>query len=152
MLESRTSEGSQAIRRRRECLDCAERFTTYERVERQPLYVVKDDGSRQPFDREKLLRGLMRASSKRDIPTERLEALVIDIETQLREMPRRELRSELIGKLALQGLYDIDAVAYVRFASVYHAYDDVQEFQYELDRLHESRCDLATPSTDVHSS
>lgn len=139
VLESRTAEAGDAIRRRRECLDCGYRFTTYERTERQPLIVVKGDGREQVFDREKLLYGLVSACSKRKVPTERLEALVIDIETQLRNRSVRSVAAHDVGSLALQGLLRIDEVAYVRFASVYRCFDNVEEFSRELTRVERAR-------------
>lgn len=145
VLESRVTEEGEVVRRRRECLNCRYRFTTYERVERRPLWVVKRDGSTQPFERSKLLHGLVRACSKRDVPAERLEALVIEIETALRAR-NSSAASDEIGELALAGLRQIDDVAYVRFASVYHAFDRVEEFQGELEKL------VATPSEHTHST
>jgi transcriptional repressor NrdR len=147
VLESRVPEAGDTIRRRRECLECSFRFTTYERVEQPVVWVVKHDGSRQQFAREKLLRGLVRACSKRDIGTERLEALVIEIESQLRDGGGAhgqrvshagiEVTSDELGERALEGLAQLDHVAYVRFASVYRAFEDVAEFQRELERLGE---------------
>jgi transcriptional repressor NrdR len=124
-----------AIRRRRECLRCERRFTTYERGEEMPLVVVKSSGERQPFDRAKLLEGLQRACHKRQVPTAALEVAVRDIESELRNRLRQEVRSSQIGELALRRLKEIDPVAYVRFASVYRAFADVDEFEDELARL-----------------
>ena len=135
VVESRVPDTKDAIRRRRECLGCARRFTTYERVEEMALVVVKSSGERQPFDRTKLLEGLQRACHKRPVATTQLEALVRDIEAELRNRLRQEVRSSHIGDLALRRLKEIDAVAYVRFASVYRAFADVEEFEEELARL-----------------
>jgi transcriptional repressor NrdR len=135
VVESRVPEAKDAIRRRRECLSCGRRFTTYERVEEMPLMVVKSSGERQPFDRQKLLRGLQNACHKRQVPTTQLELAVQDIEAALRNRLRHEARSAQIGDLALRRLKEIDAVAYVRFASVYRQFSDVEEFEEELARL-----------------
>jgi transcriptional repressor NrdR len=135
VVESRVPDTKDAIRRRRECLGCGRRFTTYERVEEMALVVVKSSGERQPFDRTKLLEGLQRACHKRPVATTQLEALVRDIEAELRNRLRQEVRSSHIGDLALRRLKEIDAVAYVRFASVYRAFADVEEFEEELARL-----------------
>ncbi len=135
VVESRVADTKDAIRRRRECLRCERRFTTYERGEEMPLVVVKSSGERQPFDRAKLLEGLQRACHKRQVPTAALELAVRDIEAELRNRLRQEVRSSQIGELALRRLKEIDPVAYVRFASVYRAFEDVDEFEDELARL-----------------
>jgi transcriptional repressor NrdR len=135
VVESRVPDTKDAIRRRRECLGCGRRFTTYERVEEMALVVVKSSGERQPFDRTKLLEGLQRACHKRPVATTQLEAAVRDIEIELRNRLRQEVRSSQIGDLALRRLKEIDPVAYVRFASVYRAFADVEEFEEELARL-----------------
>jgi transcriptional repressor NrdR len=135
VVESRVADTKDAIRRRRECLRCERRFTTYERGEEMPLVVVKSSGEREPFDRGKLLEGLQRACHKRQVPTAALELAVRDIETELRNRLRQEVRSSQIGELALRRLKEIDPVAYVRFASVYRAFEDVDEFEDELARL-----------------
>ena len=135
VVESRVADTKDAIRRRRECLRCERRFTTYERCEEMPLVVVKSSGERQPFDRAKLLEGLQRACHKRQVPTAALEVAVRDIEGELRNRLRQEVRSSQIGELALRRLKEIDPVAYVRFASVYRAFADVDEFEDELARL-----------------
>ena len=135
VVESRVADTKDAIRRRRECQGCGRRFTTYERCEEMALVVVKSSGERQPFDREKLLRGLQRACHKRQVSTASLEMAVRDIEGELRNRLRQEVRSAQIGELALRRLKEIDAVAYVRFASVYRAFADVEEFEDELARL-----------------
>ena len=134
VIDSRVAGGG-AIRRRRECLLCTQRFTTFERVEEAPLVVVKRDGSRQPFDRRKLLAGLTRACTKRPISTAQIEHAAADIETRLRNGVREEVASSQIGERALEVLRELDRVAYVRFASVYRDFQDAEEFTQELERL-----------------
>ena len=138
VVDSRVA-GKGAIRRRRECLLCSQRFTTFERTEETPLYVVKRDGSRQPFDRSKLMAGLVRACTKRPVSLEQVERAVAMIESRLRNGIREEVESQAIGEEALAVLRDLDRVAYVRFASVYRDFQDVEEFEQELDRLEESQ-------------
>jgi transcriptional repressor NrdR len=135
VVESRVPDTKDAIRRRRECIACGRRFTTYERIEEMPLVVVKRSGEREPFDRQKLLDGLLRACHKRSVSTGLLEAAVRDIETDIRNRLRQEVRSTHVGELALRRLKEIDSVAYVRFASVYRQFADVEEFEEELARL-----------------
>jgi transcriptional repressor NrdR len=135
VVESRVAATGDAIRRRRACVECGMRFTTFERVEEAPLWVLKRDGSRQPFSRAKLLRGLERACAKRPIPLDQVEATAAAVEAELRAGPVREVPSESIGEAALRRLRDLDGVAYVRFASVYRCFDDVEEFQQELELL-----------------
>jgi len=135
VVESRVPDTKDAIRRRRECLGCGRRFTTYERVEEMPLVVIKSSGQRQPFERAKLLGGLQRACHKRPVTTGQLEMAVRDIEFELRNRLRQEVRSSQIGDLALRRLKELDPVAYVRFASVYRQFADVEEFEEELARL-----------------
>lgn len=135
MVESRVADAKDAIRRRRECGSCGRRFTTYERFEEMPLVVIKSSGEREPFDRQKLLSGLQRACHKRQVSTQLLEMAVRDIESELRNRLRQEASSQLIGELTLRRLKDIDQVAYVRFASVYRQFSDIEEFEEELARL-----------------
>ena len=135
VVDSRDSESGDAIRRRRECLVCEHRYTTYERLEEVPVVVVKRSGSEEVFARQKLLNGLLRATEKRDIPIERLERAVDDIENELRRVPGQRVTTQMVGERALRHLRDIDKVAYVRFASVYRQFDGVGEFQQELARL-----------------
>lgn len=135
VVDSRDTEAGDAIRRRRECLVCERRFTTYERVDEMPLLVAKRDGHTEVFERSKLLRGLVRACVKRDIPMPRLERLVDEIENRLRQSPGEPVSSVAIGEHALRLLRALDKVAYVRFASVYRQFEDVEEFQEELRRL-----------------
>jgi transcriptional repressor NrdR len=141
VVDSRDSEASDAIRRRRECLACERRYTTYERLEEVPLVVVKRNGSEEVFTRQKLLNGLLRASEKRDMPIERLERAVDDIESELRRVPGQRVTTQMVGERALRHLRDIDKVAYVRFASVYRQFDGVDEFQQELARLERAGAD-----------
>ncbi|MGN6378375.1 MAG: transcriptional regulator NrdR [Gaiellales bacterium] len=134
VVDSRVA-GRGAIRRRRECLVCSQRFTTFERVEETPLYVVKRNGARQPFDRSKLLAGLARACVKRPVSMEQIERAAVTIEVSLRNGVRDEVEASRIGEEALKVLRDLDRVAYVRFASVYRDFQDVDEFKRELVRL-----------------
>lgn len=132
VVDSRTSESQDAIRRRRECLKCGDRFTTYERREEMPLMVVKKDGTAEPFDRGKLLRGLLVATAKRNVSVERLEALIDDVESELHNTFRYEVDSRQVGDMVLRRLRDVDGVAYIRFASVYKEFQDLDEFTSEL--------------------
>lgn len=135
VVDSRMSESQEAIRRRRECLACAERFTTYERREEMPLMVEKKDGQLEPFDRAKLMRGLLVATAKRNVPMERLEALIDDVESELHNTFRYEVGSSQLGDMILQRLLALDKVAYIRFASVYKEFQDLDEFTSELKGL-----------------
>lgn len=127
VLDSRAAEEGSAIRRRRECIQCGRRFTTYERVEEIPLWVVKKDGRRELFNRDKLLRGIMKACEKRNATLEVISGIVDEIERQLREQFEPEVQSRLIGELVMEKLRHVDKVAYVRFASVYREFKDVEE-------------------------
>jgi len=139
VIDSRESKKGLSIRRRRECLGCERRFTTYEKIEEIPTMVVKKDGSRQLFDRQKLLRGMLKAVEKRPIPVARLEEIIEEVESRLQERPEKEMKASEIGGLVMDRLKDLDKVAYVRFASVYREFRDVQEFKQELeDLLHET--------------
>ena len=135
VIDSRPTDESNSIRRRRECLSCAKRFTTYETVESVPLVVVKKDGSRQSFDRSKILGGLIKACEKRPVPLETLEKAVTDIEQKLLGSMEREIPSERVGELVMEQLKTIDQVAYVRFASVYRQFQDIDSFMAELNQL-----------------
>ena len=135
VLESRSTEAGQSVRRRRECLRCKHRFTTYERIEFVPLTVIKRDGKRESFDRSKLLRGIVRACEKTGIPQRRLEVLVDEIEAELQQQSGREVTSNEIGELVLRYLRDESEVAYVRFASVYRKFQGIRDFVETLDRL-----------------
>ena len=135
VIDSRPTDDSERIRRRRECLKCGERFTTYEAIERIPLIVIKKDGSREPFSADKLMRQMLIACGKRAVPIERIERAVFDIEASLQNSLLREVESARIGELALEKLRDIDEVAYVRFASVYKEFRDIDSFMAELQQL-----------------
>jgi len=135
VIDSRESKKGLSIRRRRECLACKKRFTTYERIEEIPYMVVKKDGSRQPFDGQKLLRGLLKACEKRPIPVRKLEEIVEEIENKVQEKPDKEIKVSEIGLYVMDRLKELDKVAYVRFASVYREFKDVIEFKKELESL-----------------
>ncbi|MGB7442459.1 MAG: transcriptional regulator NrdR [Coleofasciculaceae cyanobacterium] len=135
VLESRSTEAGQSIRRRRECLRCKRRFTTYERIEFVPITVVKRDGTRESFDHSKLLRGIVRACEKTGISQRRLEALVDEIEAQLQQCFDREVTSVEIGELVLRYLQGESEVAYIRFASVYRKFQGIRDFVETLDAL-----------------
>ena len=137
VVDSRPSENNDAIRRRRECIGCGFRFTTYERCEEMPIVVIKRDGHKEPFDRQKLMRGLLTATVKRDIPVSTLSALIDDIESSLRDGGTLEVSSVDLGSMVLKRLISVDKVAYVRFASVYRDFKDVDEFSEELRSLNE---------------
>ena len=135
VVDSRASSDGMAIRRRRECLKCDKRFTTYEHVEEQPLMVIKKDGRREPFDRHKLLAGLVKACEKRPVSMEALEGLVDELERELSQQFEREAPSREIGERVMRKLHALDPVAYVRFASVYREFKDVEQFMRELKEL-----------------
>jgi len=135
VVDSRETDGKEAIRRRRECTACSQRFTTYEKIEEIPITVVKRDGNTELFHPEKLLRGLTHACTQRHVPIERLQGIVSDIERELREESTYEVSSERLGKMALERLRQVDLVAYVRFASVYRQFESVEEFEQELGQL-----------------
>ena len=135
VIDSRPTDEGERIRRRRECLKCGKRFTTYEIIETVPVIVIKRDKSRQVFDRSKILSGLLRACEKRPVSIETLEKIVDEMEFTLQNSPDREVPSERIGELAMEKLKDIDEVAYVRFASVYRKFDNIDSFMEELKTL-----------------
>jgi len=135
VIDSRVSESQEAIRRRRECLVCEQRFTTYERVEDMPLMVLKKDGRREPFDRGKLMRGLVVATVKRNVTAQQLEQLIDDVESELHNSFRYEIPAKSLGDLVLSRLKALDRVAYIRFASVYKDFQDLDEFTRELKGL-----------------
>lgn len=135
VIDSRPAEEGATIRRRRECLSCKKRFTTYETMERLPLVVIKRDGSRQSFDRMKVLSGMVRACEKRQVPLSVLERISDEIEQELQNEMEREVSSADVGELVMQRLKDIDEVAYVRFASVYRQFKDIGTFMDELSKL-----------------
>ena len=135
VVDSRKSEDATTIRRRRVCENCGRRFTTYERIELVPLMVVKKDQTREAFDVNKLRLGIVKACEKRPVSLERIEALVRDIEQRLNAQTDSEITSKMIGELVMDGLKDLDEVAYVRFASVYRQFRDIQTFRDELNKL-----------------
>lgn len=135
VLDSRQIDGGTAIRRRRECEVCTKRFTTYEKYEESQLMVVKKDGRREPFSRQKLLSGLHKACEKRPVSTEQLEIMVAEIERELRDVNDREIPSELVGEMVMNKLSQTDEIAYIRFASVYRQFKDIRKFMEELDEL-----------------
>ena len=135
VIDSRPAEEGATIRRRRECLACSKRFTTYEIIERMPLVVVKRDGSRQSFDKVKLINGMVRASEKRPVPLAKLEEIADDIEQELQSSLEREIKTVDIGEMVMSRLKDVDEVAYVRFASVYRSFKDINTFMEELSKL-----------------
>ncbi|HEY7724967.1 MAG TPA: transcriptional regulator NrdR [Anaeromyxobacteraceae bacterium] len=132
VVDSREAQDGQATRRRRECQGCARRFTTYERIEEALPSVVKKDGRREPFDRQKIVHGLERACQKRPVSAEQVEALASAVERQIQESGEREVPSRLVGEAVMARLRDLDPVAYVRFASVYRSFEDVGDFMSEL--------------------
>lgn len=135
VIDSRPAEEGATIRRRRECLACAKRFTTFEIIERLPLIVVKRDGSRQSFDKVKLINGMVRACEKRPVSLAELEKIADDIEQELQSGLEREISTSVIGEMVMTHLKDIDEVAYVRFASVYRSFKDINTFMDELSKL-----------------
>ncbi len=138
VIDSREGKDGEFIRRRRQCQQCGRRFTTYERIEEIHLMVVKKDGRREPFDRNKLLTGLLKATQKRPIPVAELEKIVEEVEARLLEKPDREITSKEIGEYLMQRLHALDEVAYVRFASVYRSFKDVGDFVEEIRSLLEA--------------
>ena len=136
VVDSRPSDDGSVIRRRRECLACGRRFTTYERAEENPLIVVKSDGSSEAYDRQKLMRGLLIACAKRPIAPEQISSLIDDIETELSNRTEIEIRSKELGDMAMKRLAKLDDVAYVRFASVYKDFQNIEEFAAALEELH----------------
>lgn len=135
VIDSRPADENASIRRRRQCDDCQKRFTTYERVEILPLTVIKKDRSREPYDRSKILSGIMRACHKRPISVERIEAMVNDVESELFNLEYKEVESSQIGEIVMRHLKSLEQVAYVRFASVYREFKDVETFMEELRKM-----------------
>ncbi len=135
VVDSRPTDEGNSIRRRRECLRCHRRFTTYETVESLPIVVIKRDGSREAFDRAKLIRGLLKSCEKRPVSLKQLEALAEDIEQLLQNRLENEVDSQEIGEMVMEKLKDLDDIAYVRVASVYRRFQDIGSFRDELDRL-----------------
>mgnify|MGYP000409527889 CR=1 FL=1 len=135
VLDSRATEEGASIRRRRECTRCHRRFTTYERLDEVPLMVVKKDGRREPFNRNKVLNGVMKACEKRPISLDAIETMIDEVEREIRNKSDREIASEMIGEIVMERLKKLDEVAYVRFASVYRQFRDINSFLTELQRL-----------------
>ncbi len=135
VIDSRSTEEGTTIRRRRECLECGKRFTTYEKIETIPMIVVKKDGLRETWDREKVLNGILRACEKRPVTLSDIEKLIDDIESKLYNMLEREVTSEKIGEMVMERLKDVDDIAYVRFASVYRQFKDINSFMDELAKI-----------------
>lgn len=135
VVDSRPAEEGATIRRRRECLSCAKRFTTYEIIERLPLVVIKKDGSRQTYDKMKTLNGMVRACEKRPVPLQDLEQAADEIESELQNSLDREISTAKIGEMVMEKLRELDEVAYVRFASVYRQFKDINTFMDELNKL-----------------
>jgi len=139
VVDSRLTDANDSVRRRRECERCSKRFTTYERIETKPIAVIKKDNTREPFDSNKILSGLIRACIKRDISVETLKVLVDDIENEIHNMPGNEINSSELGNLVLKRLKGLDKVAYIRFASVYKQFDNIRQFTNELTRLKKNK-------------
>ena len=135
VVDSRHSEDGLSIRRRRECLNCGKRFTTYETVESLPIFVVKKDGRRQTFDRNKVLSGMLRACEKRPVSTAKIGSAVSEIEQIVQNSLEREVKSDYIGELVMERLKPLDEVSYVRFASVYRQFKDINSFMAELNKI-----------------
>ena len=135
VIDSRPAEDGTTIRRRRECLDCQKRFTTYEVIERMPLVVIKRDGSRQSFDRVKIINGLVRACEKRPVSMAHIENVADEVEQELRGRLESEVQSERVGEMVMVRLKDLDEVSYVRFASVYRSFKDIETFMDELAKI-----------------
>lgn len=135
VVDKRETDDEKVTRRRRECLKCKKRFTTYERIESVSLVVVKKNGNREQFDRQKLEKGILKACEKRPIPHEKITKLVNEIETELRNRDETEIQSKIIGDLVIKKLKKLDKIAYIRFASVYREFADVDSFQKELKKL-----------------
>jgi len=135
VVDSRPSQDGRSVRRRRECESCGKRFTTYEYIEDVSLTVIKNDGRREPFDRQKLQRGIELACKKRPISSKKIASIVGEIEEELQNLSKTEITSKAVGETVMKKLKDLDEVAYVRFASVYHKFKDINEFMNELKNL-----------------
>ncbi len=135
VIDSRPTDDGHVIRRRRECINCNQRFTTYEKIEEIPIIIVKKDGNRESYNRMKVLNGIIRACEKRPVSVDQMEHLIDQIETRMHTSMEKEVQSELIGELVMSGLKDLDEVAYVRFASVYRQFKDITTFINELTKL-----------------
>ncbi|AOF48909.1 transcriptional regulator NrdR [Tetragenococcus halophilus] len=135
VIDSRQTDDGRAIRRRRECENCGYRFTTFERLEETPLLVIKKNGAREEFNREKILRGLIRSAEKRPVAMEQMEQIVDHVESRIRELGENEISSNLIGEYVMEDLKDVDEIAYIRFASVYRQFKDMSVFLKELEDI-----------------
>ena len=152
VVDSRESKEGDSIRRRRECLKCERRFTSYERIDEIPYMVVKKDGRREKFERQKVLAGVLRACEKRPISMGKMEQLVNEVETYLIDSPERERTTSEVGALIMNGLKQLDKVAYIRFASVYRDFKDVSEFRAELESLLNSKEKDSRPKARKHTN
>ncbi|KMT21418.1 transcriptional regulator NrdR [Clostridium cylindrosporum] len=139
VLDSRPTEDSASIRRRRECLNCLKRFTTYEKIEDIPVYVIKKDGTREPFSKRKILNGVLRSCEKRPVSISDIESLVDEIERHVQNTMNREISSNYIGEIVMEKIKKLDDVAYVRFASVYKQFKDINTFLNELHKILEEK-------------
>ena len=139
VVDSRSTDDGTIIRRRRECLNCGKRFTTYETVENTPILVVKTNGVRQPFDPNKIKNGIIKACEKRPVPLSRIDKLVDDIQKKIYNSMAQEVSSKEIGEMVMQGLKGIDEVAYVRFASVYRSFTDISSFLSEIEKMEKNK-------------
>jgi len=146
VLDSRERKDGSIIRRRRQCLRCEKRYTTYERIEDIPAMVIKKDQRREPFDRHKILGGLLKACSKRPVSVSVLEGIVDEIEQEIHERPGKEISSQEIGERVIKKLFELDEIAYVRFASVYRQFKDINQFMNELKELLSHRAEAASSS------
>ena len=144
VIDSRPTDDGLSIRRRRGCLQCKKRFTTYETVEQMPVMVVKRDGSRQVFDKQKVLRGMIRACYKRQVSAEELENAANEVELEVRSSNKREVNAQYVGDLVMEKLKALDEVSYVRFASVYRQFKDISTFREELDRILRERAQVSS--------
>lgn len=135
VVDSRSAEDGTAIRRRRECLNCGKRFTTYEKIESVPIIVIKKDKSRQSFDREKLQRGILNSCANRPVPLHAIDEMLDEIESEIHNSLAREISSQKIGEMVMEKLRKLDEVSYVRFASVYKQFKDIETFQSELEKM-----------------
>jgi transcriptional repressor NrdR len=153
VVDSRESKEGESIRRRRECMKCERRFTSYERIDEIPYMVIKKDGRRERFDRQKVLAGVMRACEKRPVSMGKMEQIVNEVESFVIDSPERERTSSEVGRVIMEKLQQLDKVAYIRFASVYRDFKDVNEFREELEKLlnsKESAAKKQTPKSKVH--
>ncbi|MBI4432503.1 MAG: transcriptional repressor NrdR [Candidatus Omnitrophica bacterium] len=135
VIDSRSSNEDKSVRRRRECLKCKKRFTTYEYIEEIPLMVIKKDGRREPFDRNKIISGILKACEKRPVSMEKVEAVVDKVEKELQKSFDKEVKAQVLGELVMDHLHKLDQVAYVRFASVYRQFKDINQFMKELKEI-----------------